>query len=358
VGTAHTPARIVLLGEPGQRGAGEAPAEAPKGSVVMARLLLGQPIVVLGGDRFVLRGSDVDGPSGAVLGGGDVLDAGPERKRPRAKRRAVVAALERGDARAALRALIDEAAPRPLAMAALGSRLAIPTAEIKRAADALVGKGELIAMKGLGWIRSAQIVEMAVLARRLVAEHHQKAPLDRGLLLATLRQKLGMVAGAETADEAIRAAADKVPGSKCEPLVVDGDVARLASFAAAPVDKDIAGALEAAARAIREAGLKGMGEIWVKEATGVSPKEVKAILAKLVRDGQAVHAGELWFSRASVDELREKVLAHLRSTPRLTIAEFKDLSGLGRKQAIVLLELFDRAGITRREGDDRVRGAR
>ena len=41
-----------------------------------------------------------------------------------------------------------------------------------------------------------------------------------------------------------------------------------------------------------------------------------------------------------------------------TIADFKELSGLGRKQAIVLLEQFDREGITRREGDDRVFASR
>ena len=39
---------------------------------------------------------------------------------------------------------------------------------------------------------------------------------------------------------------------------------------------------------------------------------------------------------------------------RLSIAEFKELSGLGRKQAIVLLEQLDREGVTRREGDDRI----
>jgi selenocysteine-specific elongation factor len=61
---------------------------------------------------------------------------------------------------------------------------------------------------------------------------------------------------------------------------------------------------------------------------------------------------------AAVGELRKKVVAHLEKAPKLTIAEFKDMSGLGRKQAIVLLELFDREGTTRREGDDRLRGSR
>ena len=52
------------------------------------------------------------------------------------------------------------------------------------------------------------------------------------------------------------------------------------------------------------------------------------------------------------------MLAHLAKAPKLTIAEFKEMSGLGRKQAIVLLEQLDREGTTRRDGDDRVAGAR
>ncbi len=48
---------------------------------------------------------------------------------------------------------------------------------------------------------------------------------------------------------------------------------------------------------------------------------------------------------------------HLARAPKLTIAEIKDMTGLGRKQIIVLLEQFDREGTTRREGEgDRVKG--
>ncbi len=355
VGTERAGGRIDLLRDPALEGEAP-PVEAAAGSVVAARLRLGKPMVVLGGDRFVLRGSDVDGPAGAVLGGGEVLDAEPPRVRPRRKRGLVVAALQAGDAQATVRALCAEAAPRPFPQAAIASRFSLPAAELRRAADALVGKGELVAIKGVGWIAAARLVELAATARRLVAEHHKRAPLDRGLGLETLRQKLAESGGPEAAAEALKLAVVKAPGQKGEPLVIDGDVARLASFTQAPVDRDVAGALAAAEKAIREAALKGVSEFGVKEATGATPKEVKAILAKLVRDGAAVHTGELWFAKGSVDELREKVVAHLGRAPRLTIAEFKEMSGLGRKQAIVLLEQLDREGTTRREGDDRVAG--
>ena len=313
-------------------------------------------MVVLGGDRFVLRGSDVDGPAGAVLGGGGVLDADPPRRRPRQPRGLVAAALAKGDAPGVVRALCEEAAPRPFPFGAIASRFAIPAAEIRRAADALVGKGELTLIKGFGWIGAPRLLELAGTARRLVAEHHGKAPLDRGLALETLRQKLAEIAGPEAAAEAVSSRPARRPGWPASRSRSRATWPCSRASARRPSRADLAGALAAAERAVREAALKGMTEFGVKEATSASPKEVKAILARLVRDGVALHAGELWFSRAAVDELRARVVAHLARTPRLTIAEFKEMSGLGRKQAIVLLEQLDREGTTRREGDDRLPG--
>jgi selenocysteine-specific elongation factor len=365
VGTARSPARVAPLGEPHEPAAVEpAPTRAPKKGfapppvaepIRFVRLRLGEPIVVLGGDRFVLRGSDVDGPSGAVLGGGIVLDADPPLRRPREKRRAALIALFEGDPAAVMRALVAEASPRPLAREALGSRFPVAAEALRKVAESLSHKGEIAAIKGHGWIAVARLADLATAALRFVAEHHKKAPLDRGLPLETLRQKLAETSGAEAAEEAIRVAASRPPGLKTEAIVIEGDVARLASFGGAPVGGAAGDALDAAARLLRDAALRGVSEFAVKEATRVAPREVKAVLAKLVRDQLAVHTGELWFWRASFDDLKARVLAHLAGAPRLTIADFKEISGLGRKQAIVLLEQLDREGATRRDGDDRVR---
>ena len=58
----------------------------------------------------------------------------------------------------------------------------------------------------------------------------------------------------------------------------------------------------------------------------------------------------------AVDGLKANITAHLEGAPRLTIADLKTISGLGRRQVIPLLEAFDRDGFTKRDGDDRVRG--
>ncbi|MCC6552855.1 MAG: selenocysteine-specific translation elongation factor [Polyangiaceae bacterium] len=361
IGTARSTARIALLGSPA---AGEAPpdrAEAPppdqRGAApreVLARLRLSRPIVVVGGDRFVLRGSDVEGPAGAVLGGGEVLDARPPRARPRARRRAALIALAEGSAPRAALALIDEAAPRPFPRAALGARFRVPAQDLLKAAERLVEKGDVARLKAAGWIQRAALIELASSARAQVAAHHERAPLDRGLPLETLRQRLSTASSSEAAEEAMRLAASKNASITGEPILIDGDVARLPSFTGRPAQGSAAGALGAASRAVVEAGLKGVTEHGVGELTSSPPREVKAILAKLVRDGVAIHAGDLWFSRAAVDELRAKVLAHLTAQGKLTVADFKAISGLGRKQTIILLEQLDREGLTRRQGDERV----
>jgi selenocysteine-specific elongation factor len=333
---------------------GRAAAPLPEEEVHLLRLRLHRALPLVGGDRFVLRGGDVGGPSGAVLGGGRILDAHPPPRRPRPSRWATLRAAQGGDPTELVRALCQECAPRRLDPADLSSRFPIARAALERAADKLADRGELTRDKAGGWILRSAVEKLAQTARRLVAEHQRKAPLDRGLGLQTLRGKLAAIADDRAAELAITLGARATLAG--EPLVVEGDVVRIPSLAAKGPGQAVEGALGAARGALEQAALKGMSEHGLVQAIASPVKEVRAIVAKLVREGDAVRAGELWFWRPAVDDLRQRVVAHISQAARITIAEFKDLSGLGRKQAIVLLELLDREGTTRREGDDRVLG--
>ena len=288
-----------------------------------------------------------------MLGGGRVLDAGPPRARNRAARLDALLGLRAGVPSAAVRALIAEVAPRPLLKAGLGARFPIKASALARAAEKIADRGDVVRTKGDGWVDRVALVGLGSRARELVAAHHAAHPLDRGIGLETLRQKLSTRAGAAAADEAIRLAGRRVEG--VEPVLVEGDIARLASFFEGASPKSH-GPIEKAALSLREAGLKGLGEFAVTELLASPPKEVRAVLAKLVRDGIALATGAQWFDRKSVDTLRSRVIEHFAKTPILSIFEFKEMSGLGRKQAIPLLELFDREGVTLRKGDDRARG--
>ena len=334
-----------------QAAIGEEEAAGP----MFVRLRLAHPVVIFGGDRFVLRGADTEGPAGAVLGGGVVLDAHAPRTKPKNRRLRVLRALESGDAKEAVSALTSEASPRPFAPVDLSSRFEIAEAAITRAAEKLVEGGSIVRLKNGALSLRSKLVEMAGKARAMVMDHHRAAPLDRGLPLETLRRQLAETSSPEAADEAIRLAARKgaVPG---DPIAIEGDVARVPGFENAPQGA-VGGVLGKAMRAMEETGLRGLSEAMMREATGATPKETKAILAKLTREGVAMAAGDLWFSKKAVDGLKEKIAEHMRATQRLTIADLKTISGLGRRQVIPLLEAFDREGFTKRDGDDRLPGA-
>ena len=59
-------------------------------------------------------------------------------------------------------------------------------------------------------------------------------------------------------------------------------------------------------------------------------------------------------SRSAFDNARAALVEECSSAGRITLARFRDLLGVGRRTAQLLLERFDADGLTRRVGDERV----
>jgi selenocysteine-specific elongation factor len=54
------------------------------------------------------------------------------------------------------------------------------------------------------------------------------------------------------------------------------------------------------------------------------------------------------------EEMRERLVAHLREQGSITVAQVRDMFGASRKYALALLGYLDEKRITRRVGDERV----
>jgi selenocysteine-specific elongation factor len=327
VGTASSAARVDSV-------------DAVAGGCVV-RVRLAHPVAIAGGDRVVLRGG-AEGPSGAIAGGGVVVDARADRRGSGAGRRALAAALASLDAAATVRALVEAAAPRPLLRESLAARFAIDGGDLARAADALAQARALAPLGPAGWTDRARLEASAARARDLVRRHGEEHPLDRGMPLETLRARLAAGGGRLVAEEALRRAR----------VAIDGDVARL------PDGTPGAEALALVAtvdRVLREAGAAGASEFTIGERTKGAAAPLRAALARLEREGRAVRLGSLWLARDVVDEARRRVVEHFAGGARsLTVIEFKKIAGLARNQAVAVLEHFDAVGLTRRDGDARV----
>jgi selenocysteine-specific elongation factor len=90
---------------------------------------------------------------------------------------------------------------------------------------------------------------------------------------------------------------------------------------------------------------------------GLEPVRVEdAALARFLEEqGRLVRVGDGYAISAGAYELaRDALVAECESAGRITLARFRDLLGVGRKTAQLLLERFDADGITRRVGDERV----
>ncbi len=101
------------------------------------------------------------------------------------------------------------------------------------------------------------------------------------------------------------------------------------------------------------------GEGLLAELEAAAPNPVKVDDPKLARlleeEGKLVRVGDgLAVSAAGYERARAALVEECRAAGAITLARFRDLLGVGRRTAQLLLERFDADGLTRRVGDERV----
>jgi selenocysteine-specific elongation factor len=90
---------------------------------------------------------------------------------------------------------------------------------------------------------------------------------------------------------------------------------------------------------------------------GLEPRRVddRALARYLEERGRLVRVGDgLAVSAEGYEQARAALVAECEAAGRITLARFRDLLGVGRRTAQLLLERMDADGITRRVGDERV----
>jgi selenocysteine-specific elongation factor len=267
IGTAHTLARVVRVGDE------------------WAQLRLAAPVVAARGDRVILRGE-------TTLGGGVVLDPAPRRHRDAGR----LSALAHGDAASTIHA--------PVLVDSLRHVLDAEPAGVERAGPWAFSRA---------WLEELE----AELRARIAAAD----PIDPGVPPPS----------EPWAGDVLPLLPFELRGAK---LYAPGATASL-------------GGREAEARALEES-LVAAG----MRATKVDDAELARFLesqGRLVRLGSE-HA----ISAANLEAAREALVAECAATGEITLARFRDLVGTGRRDAQLLLERFDRDGLTRRVGDGRV----
>jgi len=361
-GTAETIAEIALYTErsiaagqnpdslaqrPRTAKAGGTPMTLAPGQSALAQLRLQDEMLLLPGDRFIVRQfSPV-----ITIGGGVVLD--PLARRPLAKdsgRVVFLEVLERGRREEMLMGMTERAL-LGLAMQEIVARTGWLAEEIRETAQSLAAakKSKMVSREPLLLLDGARFEEV----RRGILEHvekfHKANPLLPGMAREELRASLGRRLRAET----FRAALEELDAEK--KLELHGELVKRAGAQIALLPEEVK-AKDTIEKAFAEAGLAVPAVKEVLAKLAIEAKRSEKLLQILLRAKVLVRvSAELIFHRDALASLREKLATYKRTKgEKIAVPAFKDLTGISRKYAIPLLEYLDRERVTRRVGDERV----
>jgi selenocysteine-specific elongation factor len=281
-----------------------------------ARIRLKEPVLVLPGDRFIIRRfSPV-----VTIGGGVVVDISAHRHDP-----GRLAALR--PEHLAIEAPWGITEDQWIAWTGLRNTTSMPGVEA-------AGK----------WLISRlRVVEL----RQQLIEACKKFHRDHSLLPGMPKQDLKTAVMADASAEVF----DHVLAGVGE-LTQDGEMVRTKTHRVV-LKQDEAQARTAIESAFERAGLAAPAVNDVLKGSGVESARARSILQMLLREGRLTRiSDELVLHLSALASLRE-MLSSKRGS-RFSVPAFKEWTGVSRKYAIPLLEYLDREHVTRREGDERV----
>jgi len=327
IGTADTVARVVLydteLLKPGRE--------------AYAQLRLQAPVVALSGDRFVIRRFS---PL-ATIGGGQVLDPAPRRRR-RSEGIEDLQRLKTGDLQTALETRIRHGGAAGIARDRLEGWIAQDIPAIRRAVEELLRSRRVLAVED-----------------HLV--HSEALPAFRGRVLSVLKafhrrepMKPGM------SKEELRGAFPGLPPrifagllSRVREAVVERDIVRSAGFRVSLSAAQETGKKDLLER-IRRGGIQPPFVKDLAAELGIPDRTLRELLRVLEKEGEVRRINEnLCLGREAYDEVIERLRGFFAAKPEMTVAEFRDLLKTTRKYALPLLEHLDTARVTLRKGDVR-----
>jgi selenocysteine-specific elongation factor len=299
------------------------------------RFLLRDPLLLIPGDRFIMR---MFSPV-ATIGGGTVIDIDRPARIRRADLSTRLMKLEQASPSERVLLLTAES-PNGMSVHELVARTGYPASEIYAAAS----HRPLLHAAPHDWIVTRWWLEGKLgELREFLAEHHRRNPLKYGCPKEELRGHVLEHAPPFLLETLLREAKD---------IVAEGENVKLAWHRVA-LQQDEERALARIENVFANAGLTAPSLEEVLAQSGVETSRARALLQILLRDRRLVRVSADLVCHTSALEGLRRTLAARKST-RFTVGEFKEWTGVSRKYAIPLLEFLDRERVTRRDGDWRV----
>ena len=314
------------------------PAQSLESGKGRARLRLTTPLLVIPGDRFVLRQCT----PAVTIGGGSVLDIRPL---PRVKKAARLAWLQQ---------LMEADAPEQLRLRVLRHR------------ESGIGAAELVAETGLTREAIGRMMQPLIVSRRVMSAGSQPERFLSAEGLAVIADlvmaELGRAAPAGLTKAELQSK------NRLDPSMLELAIRRLATEGKVEttadavmlagrgnaVSDEVRGGVEAVEAIYLAGGLAAPLLSEVAARLAMPPHTLREVITHLLRAKRLVRMGaDNAFTHA---QALERLYADLRQRKGETfdVPRFKVLTGLTRKHAIPLLEHLDQVRVTRNSGGVRL----
>jgi selenocysteine-specific elongation factor len=313
--------------------------ELAPGAEAFARLKLPAPVLLLPGDRFIIRQfSPV-----VTIGGGRVLDAAPvPRRQPDLPD--FLQVLSAGNRAPVLEHRIQRRYRAGISLAQLVAETGWRREWIQTALSQAL-KNEQAYRVGDIFIDGVALAALQALIVAALAAFHKRNSLSAGMAKEELREH------GKASQEVFAAALEHLAGERR--IEVAGDVVRLPGHGVVMKDEE-AESKQKIEDAFSTAGLKVPALHEVLSGLKIDKGRAQKIVTLLLRDKSLIKiSDELVFHRTALDQLRRQIAAYKTKSSTIDVAAFKDMTGVSRKYAIPLLEYLDRERVTRRVGDSR-----
>ncbi|HMD17959.1 MAG TPA: selenocysteine-specific translation elongation factor [Terriglobales bacterium] len=303
-----------------------------------AQLRFAEPMLLLPGDRFIVRQfSPV-----VTIGGGVVLDASPATRKQRAEDvTAFLKIMRDGSPAQVLAARVERRGAIGLRLDEIPGEMNIRLEQATKLADAaeLVWCNQVL-------VAPAAFAEAKADVLQALKKFHDANPLVAGMSKEELRDRVNL--GPEVFYGVLAKSAEE------KKLEAAAELVHLPGRGVVMKDEE-AESKKIIEQAFASAGLKVPSLKEVLAGLKVDKIRAQKIVTLLLRDKVLIKISEeLVFHQSALADLRQRIAALKASAPKIDVARFKDITGVSRKYAIPLLEYLDRERVTRRVGDERV----
>jgi selenocysteine-specific elongation factor len=317
------------------------PRQLSPGQTAWAQLRFREPLLLLPADRFILRQfSPV-----VTIGGGAVVDAAPLPARARTDRGNYLQVLRFGSPEEVLKVRIANRVDQGLSIADAVAETGWLRSRIEEMLKTLIQEKQVLRF-GDVLVAPGAFEGAKLFATTSVRDFHGGNPLVAGISREELRDNLNF------SPEVFSGVLDHLLRER--KIEVTGEQVRLAGRGVVMKDEE-AESKRHIELAFATAGLRVPALKEVLAGLKVDRSRAQQIVTLLLRDRVLIKVSEdLVFHRDTLDRLRRMIAEYKKTSTKLDVSRFKDLTGVTRKYAIPLLEYLDRERVTRRMGDERI----